>query len=76
MKTNQKLYDIDISGKLYTYTVTKITNEGIELVPDENPRITHRFTIEQAVMLFMKGSTLEDAKADAERRKELMGISA
>lgn len=76
MKEYQKLYYIDVSGRLYTYTVTRITDSEIEIASDEYPEFKMSLTIGQAVMLFMKGSTLEDAKADAERRKALMGMQA
>lgn len=72
MKKNQKLYYIDISGKLYTYTVTNITDTHIEITSDEFPDKKENFTIEQAAILFMKGSTIEAAQEYAEKRRAKM----
>lgn len=72
MKVKQKLYYVDISGKLYSYTVTKITDTYIEVASDEHPEIKTEFTIEQAAMLFMQGSTIEAAQEEAEKRRAKM----
>lgn len=34
MKVKQKLYYVDISGKLYTYTVTNITDTHVEIAQE------------------------------------------
>ena len=72
MKRNQKLYYIDISGKLYTYTVTNITDTHIEVTSDAFPNKKTNFTIEQAAILFMKGHTIEAAQEFAEKRRAKM----
>ena len=72
MKRNQKLYYIDISGKLYTYTVTNITDTHVEIASDEFPDQKTTFTIEQAARVFMKCSTIEAAQEYAEKRRAKM----
>ena len=72
MKRNQKLYYIDISGKLYTYTVTNITDTHVEIASDEFPDQKTKYTIEQAARVFMKCSTIEAAQEYAEKRRAKM----
>lgn len=69
MKKGQKLYFEDLRGRITTYTVTNITDTEVEVTSDEFPHLKETFTIEQAVILAMRCSTIESAHECAEERR-------
>ena len=69
MKVGQKLYYVDISGRVITYIVTEVKENGVKVAWEEDSSISTVFTKEEADRLIAKYNTIEAAQEYAEKRR-------
>lgn len=74
MRKGQKLYYEDISGNMYTYIITEITEDKVILAWEEDANISLTLTHEEAERIAKKYATVESAREEAEKRK-MIGVT-
>lgn len=74
MKKGQKLYYVDISGNMYTYIITEITEDKVILAWEEDASVSLTLSHEEAERIAKKYATIESAKEEAEKRKTMTTV--